>query len=329
MLLGDGGLVYMLRAYRRAVKLIQNERITHLFSAYRPYADHLVAALLCRRFPHLVWVADFGDLHVGQVVGGVYLPKVQRWCNRRILARAAQLTTVSYGLRKALLEFHPHVSVLRNGFPKHTLQTNKNHPTTFTILYTGALYGGRSPEVLFRVLRRWLTAVSFPPDTLQLHYAGPHRSIWDKMVRTHALERIATSEDSISPEGAIGWQRAAAINLMMVTAHPDLEGWLSLKLYNYLAARRPILAIVNGGTDAELATMIENYNGGLVVSDNHPDAEDQLQEWLTSQYHCWQTQKLNLQSNITDLEKWSWERLVADWLDQNLSDVNPDQRADP
>ena len=84
----DGGRAYRRRAYALAERLVREEGITHLVSSFRPWADHLVARRLKRRFPHLHWTADFRDLPVDTVREFTLWPALQRRWTRRMLRRA-------------------------------------------------------------------------------------------------------------------------------------------------------------------------------------------------------------------------------------------------
>ena len=46
LVLGDGGIIYILRGYSMGKKKIRKEKIKFLFSSYSPYADHLICYLL-------------------------------------------------------------------------------------------------------------------------------------------------------------------------------------------------------------------------------------------------------------------------------------------
>jgi hypothetical protein len=53
VLIGEGGFLYILFGYFKAVQLTKKQQPTYLYSSFRPYADHLIAWLLKKKFPHL------------------------------------------------------------------------------------------------------------------------------------------------------------------------------------------------------------------------------------------------------------------------------------
>ena len=141
--LDEGSLLYILASYRSAKEHINENNITHIYSSYRPYADHLICYLLKRQFPDLFWIADFRDPHVDSNRKNVLFPALQHWVNRFILKRANRVVTVSNGLSKYLRQYHDNVVVLRNGIGAHynpVLWHDARLKNKFLITYTGTLY---------------------------------------------------------------------------------------------------------------------------------------------------------------------------------------------
>ena len=83
--IGEGGALYGRNVYRAAVQKIKTENIGFVYSSFRPYSDHHVASRLKRRFPQLIWLADFRDIHVDVLKNNVVFPSYQHRMNRNIL----------------------------------------------------------------------------------------------------------------------------------------------------------------------------------------------------------------------------------------------------
>ncbi|MCB0579686.1 MAG: hypothetical protein KDD10_10310 [Phaeodactylibacter sp.] len=298
ILLGDGGLIYILLAYRQGRRLVREHRITHLFSSFRPYSDHLVAWLLCRRFPHLFWIADFRDLHVDPVRRNTLCPPFQRWCNRRILRRADVVTAVSEGLKRHLEALAPKVEVLRNGVAGRKGPPGREAPfEIFTIAYTGSLYEGlQTAAPLLEAIRQLFREGALGRDGIRLLYAGKDGALWAEWLRQYGLEDIGADHGLLPMAEAHALQRRAHLNLLLSWSLPGGGGILTGKVYEYLAAGRPVLAIVNGEQDEELAGLLAGHylfhtsQGDIVpalklllpdVSGRPPEAPRPLPEGVT------------------------------------------------
>ena len=97
MFVGDGGRTYIREGVRKGSELVEKEEITHLFSSYRPWADHLICYQLKQKYPHLVWIADFRDRAADPVRGDVWWPWLQGQFQRYVLRKADYVTVVSEG----------------------------------------------------------------------------------------------------------------------------------------------------------------------------------------------------------------------------------------
>jgi len=313
LLWGDGGLVYILAGYRRGKQLVEREGVTHLFSSFRPIADHAIAALLKRRFPQLVWIADYRDLPVNRALDNVCWPRLQHAWQRRLLRRADLVTTVSEGLARQLRRYHPRVYVLPNGigdFPDGLPPTPRS--SKFTIAYIGSLY----PDVqdgrpLLRSLRRLMAAGLIDRQQLQLVVAGRDNACWRRWARACQLEDCLLDLGFLPRAEALALQRRSHINLWLSWSLGPDQGILTAKLYEYLAARRPILGLVNGTKDEEIDALFGRLRHCLLQYELHADP-DLLDTFLAEHYLRW-TKGLPPPESIdaAGLAAFSWEQRMV------------------
>ena len=287
---GDGGPGYVLDAYRQASRLIREQGITHVFSSYRPWSDHLTAWLLKRRFPRLIWIADFRDLPVDPRRRDLFFPGFQNRVAARLLRPAQVVQTVSEGLAEVFSQqIGQPVSVLRNGMPgPPPMYASVVMGPSFSISYTGALYPGlQQSALLLSSLRRLINAGEINPVHLQLVYAGKDADLWEQHLFEHDLRHLGRSLPECSLEEAQQLQRQSQLNLLLSWSAAGYTGILTAKVYDYLAAGRPILALVDGPPDPELHTMIESSGGGRVFSTTEPEAQAAMEAWLLQGYRAW------------------------------------------
>lgn len=264
ILVGDGGLVYFLLGYRKGKHLVREQGITHLFSSFRPYSDHLIAYLLKRHFPHLHWTADFRDLHVDPANRNVLFPKLQQRINRAILRRADLVTTVSQGLAQHLDPLHPNVYVLYNGVPEAQAVPVPTPPLPyFTIAYTGSLFKNkRRPDLLLLAVKELIREKAL---NIKIAYAGRDSDAWKAKMEAYHLLDHWLDHGLIDTRAAHQLQRKAQLNLLLTYTSPTLYGNFTSKFFEYLAARKPILALVNGPTDPELEEVFTEIEPGKII----------------------------------------------------------------
>lgn len=329
ILIGEGGLVYIIIGFWKAMRIMKQQRIGLIYSSYRSYSDHIIAFLIKLFYPSVQWIADFGDLQIDPVLKNVYWQNFQHWCNRKILAKANLVTTVSNGLAQHLKPYHENIFILRNGIEIKNFNNVPKLPypsesSFFTIAYTGYLYGYRNARPLFQALRRLIDTKKISPKHLKIIYAGNDSLIWKIWAKESQMEDFLETKGLVSQQEARQMQQQAAINVMLSWASPQLSGWLTFKLYEYLAAGKPILSIVNGSQDKELEGVLKKHQIGKVFYCNK-DVQA-IEHFILKQYELW-LQIGEIESRHCDLRAYSWKRMVQRMLEKigksNIS--NPSQ----
>lgn len=311
LLLGDGGLVYIIRAYWRACRLIRKNSIHYLFSSYRPYADHWVGYLLKLRFPHLFWIADFRDLHVDPTRRNVLWPHLQNRIDQWLLRKATIVTTVSQGLADKLPAEPNRIHILRNAIPKNLLERRAKNTKKFTITYTGAIYPAlQKANLLLQALSDLLSKQHLAPDHLQLIYLGKDGSVWDGWMQQYRLSSYSFNCGELSRESALAQQSASSINLLLSWSSPELTGILTSKIYEYLSSGVPTLTIINGSRDIELEKLIETTGGGRVFY-SQPEQSRAIKQYLLECYDEWKKKGVaDHEVNPQKLQEYTWPEQV-------------------
>lgn len=284
LLWGEGGLVYIIHSFFIARRLIKRNNITHIYSSFLPYSDHFTARLLKIFFPKLVWIADFRDLHVEPHYDIVFWRPFQHWCNRQILKTANVVTTVSEGLAKHLRAYHANVYVFQNGIEPLSMNGQElildlKLPSKFTISYTGSLFGDeRNPRLLLEILKELTNEGILSNDNFQLVYAGKDTQLWLDWVNRYDLISCSVNRGMISLKEANQLQRTSHINLLLTSATPEWSGVMTGKFYEYLAAKQPIVVLINGVQDVEFESVMSKLNAGCVVYNDQ--SHDELREFI-------------------------------------------------
>ena len=278
----DGGPIYRMQAYREAVRLIERERISTVFSSFRPWSDHLIARRLKRRYPHLHWIADFRDLHADPVRQDVWWPGLQRWWARRVIAGADEVWGVSEGQVEYLSRINSKATVRRNRLFSLPPDTTAPQTERFTIVYTGSLY--EKLQYIAPLIDTITTLAKeglIRPGDIELVYRGKDAALWAEWLSGLHPEVHCDTRTYVAPASAQKMQTEAQILLLLTWSAPNYYGVLTAKLYDYLSAGRPILALVNGPDDPELRRIVEGSRAGRVYADGMGA------DWLLGCYQQW------------------------------------------
>lgn len=268
LFLADGGLLYVGHGLWKGFFLIKKEKINTLYSSFSPFADHFIAFCLKICYPKLFWIADFRDFPLFYAAHHPLFRKIQWWFLKKILKNADLVTTVSAGLAQPFKEINLPVYVVRNGFKKEKPVSPATFYSTFTIAYSGSLYPShQTASPLFLAIQQIYSQPDTTPPPLQVIYAGKDPEVWQAWVDQANLPIQHTTLPLLSLPEAEKIQRNAHLNLLLTWAEPKRSGILTAKLFSYLKAGRPILAIAKGARDRELEQILKKMPHSQLFSD--------------------------------------------------------------
>ena len=83
-------------------------------------------------------------------------------------------------------------------------------------------------------------------------------------------------------------QHSAHINLLLSWNSPALQGIITSKLFEYLQAKKTILALLNGAAESELETLLNTYSpASLILHQPWAEESERLEQFLTLEYQRW------------------------------------------
>lgn len=309
LLIGEGGLLYILCGFFQAALLIRRRQITHVYSSFMPYSDHVIAWLLSLVFPKkLTWIADFRDLHVDPIYRHVVWESFQHRVWRKLLSRASLVTTVSEGLAKQLRRYHPRVHVMRNGIGHLTpiAGYERRQLNKFTIAYTGSYYEQEKPTLFLESLHHAIECNSIKEARIQFIYAGKDGATFQRLFDDAGLSSIFINEGLVSISRSFEIQRNSHLNLLLSSSSVHRTGVLSGKFYEYLAARVPILLLVSGTKDPEFSAIFQQLNCGRIFT-RAESSKESLIRFITEAYQVWYEKgNLIMPQNDPELQEFKW-----------------------
>jgi len=270
-------------AARAGNDFLLREPVEAILSTSSPPTSHIVARELKARH-QIPWVADFRDLWT-QNHYYPYSPvrrAVERRLELRTLSKADALVTVSEPLAHELASLHKgkQIHVVTNGFDPEEVNSPASALTSkFTITYTGNLYPGKqTPEPLFSTLRDLIVQGEIAPEDIEVRLVGPELLWVDRLAESYGLRQQVRQLGLVPRDTALLRQRESQLLLLMKWNDPGQKGVYQAKLFEYLAARRPILAIggyhdvvnelldetgagASGSTPPELAPILRRFYG--------------------------------------------------------------------
>ncbi len=246
--------------------ILQQENIKAIISTSPPVTSHIIAKRLKTEFK-IPWIADFRDLWTQNhyYLYGPLRKVVERRLELNTLSVADVLVATSQPWADDLHSLHRQKPVhsIPNGFdPAEVNTTPGNLTDKFTITYTGNLYPGKqSPEPLFAALRDLITEGSMDASDMEVRFYGSEAGWIEKQAERYGLTGIVRQFGMVPREIALNKQRESQLLLLLKWSDTQQRGVYTAKIFEYLAARRPVLAV--GGFPDVVDQLLDETKAGV------------------------------------------------------------------
>ncbi|SFU39807.1 hypothetical protein SAMN05216480_102245 [Pustulibacterium marinum] len=281
---------------------IQEEGIETIVTTGPPHSLHLIGLQLQSALG-VRWMADFRDpwTSIGYHSKLKLTKRSQakhKALEKEVLQRADGISVTSYTTKKEFeaLTTQP-IKVITNGFDAVTLPATKLSDK-FTLAHIGSLLSGRNPEALWQALQALQQEEpSFAAD-LEVVLAGKVSEEILETITAYGLKDAVRLPGYISHGEALQLQRESMVNLLIEIDSKETQGIIPGKLFEYMAAARPILAV--GPAQWDAASIVETtQTGHSFLYTDMVAIKKQLLSWYR-QYKAGE-----LQVNPTDLEQFT------------------------
>ncbi len=263
-------------ARRRALQLNRRERFDCVITSSPPESVHAIGRALSRR--GVAWLVDLRDAWTFEPLRPPFGTAAQRRLDesleRRWLTSADAVVCVSRPAAddlRARLGIEPRL--VPNGWdPELATPTGGEvaarilDPDRTSLVYTGRFGSyGRDPAPLLRALVELARADPEAASHLELVLAGPLTEDEAALMRTDVSPARIVIAGSLPRSEALALQRSA--DALLLVASPRRTQLLNFKLFEYLAAGKPILALAAG---TEAGRVVAELGGEAVAADDVP-----------------------------------------------------------
>ena len=289
-------------------KYLDNHTIDVIISTGPPHSMHLIAEKLHQKNT-VKWLADFrdpwSDLYYNTDFNQLAFAKNKnKRLEERILRNSDCILTVSNSLKEELEKTAKKVEVITNGFDdEFSASNNVILDTKFSISYIGLLPKQSNPKLLFKVLKGICKESEIFKKDLKLNFIGDISEEVKVEILANKLDKNTDFVGYVSHQEAIAYQNKSQVLLLLIPNVKNNEGILTGKLFEYLKAKRPILAI--GPEKGDLATILQETNSGVIVNF---DAEEKLKLEIVALYQKYKEDKLTV--NFSNIEKYHRKELT-------------------
>ncbi len=298
--LPDARVGWIPYASREAHNLLKSHKFHAILSTGPPHSTHLIG-LSAHKASELPWVVDMRDpwveIYYGdQMYETVIARRIQAHLEHRVLSTASAVISVSKHVGKGLKRrvSMQHYETIPNGYDPNDLSSTHSAPHTrdsFVIAYVGTYNLLRHSMGFIDSLRKLSGKISF-----EVQLIGKVES---EVINSYQINKISVKEIGYLSHGeALAYMQSADILLLSLPAIYGRKGAgnVSGKVFEYISAQRPILAL--GPTDGDLADLLELTDSGKIFE--HEDYQG-ITDYLN---HCYNTRDSPWKINESALKEY-------------------------
>lgn len=306
-------------AYSAAKKVIKQHQIKNLITSSPPHSVQLIGKRLKKKFS-IHWIIDFRDLwtdvyYYELLNHSKFSNYFDRRHERKVIENADHIVTASSVYIPFLNDKSKNTNLdkfttIPNGydaidFEKYQLIEND----IFTLTYTGTISDQYNITPFLDALSQF--KADNPNNPFCLQFVG---SVYPNL-KKELTQRNLIGNTKFSPyvphsESIEFLEKASALLVFGPLNRHGKEGGIPAKVYEYLAARKPIIYV--GKKDGFVAEIIHQTASGLAHDNNIVD----IQNHITDLYQKWESNNGILPNNakITEYSRESQAKTFANLL---------------
>jgi len=277
-----------------------------------PHSLHLIGMAMKEAFG-TQWIADFRDpwttIHYHDSLRLTEASKRKHKQLEKDVLDAADVIVVTSPTTKN--EFsqltNTAIEVITNGYDvSEELEVALD--SKFSLAHIGSLLGGRNPKILWEVLSEISDEVAGFQSDLELTFAGAVSDEVKTSLKKFGLDGCAKFLGYIRHKEALQLQRKSQLLLLIEIDSEATRAIIPGKLFEYLAAKRPVVALGPKGSD--INPILSETKAGEFFLCTEKDA---LKEHLLTQYANFRKGRLTVDSK--GVEKYSRKNITRQMAD--------------
>ncbi|HIB48070.1 MAG TPA: glycosyl transferase family 1 [Flavobacteriaceae bacterium] len=272
-----------------------------------PHSLHLIGLQL-KKECKLPWVADFRDpwttIHYHESLRlSASSRRKHKQLEASVLQQADAVTVTSATTKKQFELITPKtVHLVTNGFePKAEITAKLD--AKFSLAHIGSLLAERNPIVLWEVVSELAAEVEGFREDVEITLAGVVGDSILRSLSSFGLTANIRNLGYVSHDEAVQLQHNAQILLLLEIDSLETKVIIPGKLFEYLSAQRPIIALGPEGSDVK--EIITTTESGYYFN---PSQKNQLKEQLLTYYRKFQQGTLH--STSKEIESYSRKNLT-------------------
>lgn len=270
----------------KAWNLVEKEKIEIIYTTSPPHSTQLIG-LLIKKLTNKPWIADFRDpwtQNFTKFYRYRIQKKIEEFLEKLVLENADRILVTSRGYADDMIEKYPTVDptkydVVANGFDEDDfvslLGTVNSKDNRFLMTHVGTLYADIAGK-FFEAFSELLTEEKELRGRVFVEFVGYLNPEYKSLIDRLGIQDNILQIDTQSHDEAINRMSNSNVLLLFLGAEKLRRGCIPSKLFEYLRAGPPILALAREG---EASDIVRTAKAGVVV---HPEDVGQIKYLIHS-----------------------------------------------
>jgi glycosyltransferase involved in cell wall biosynthesis len=274
---GDEHFYWSLRALPDCIEIALRHQVAAIFVSVSPWTSAMLGLML-KKFLSVPLVVDFRDYWTLWPVKTrrIVRDKLDAYLERLILKAADRIVCVHQAMADDFARMEPRAAdkcvVITNGYDPEDFhhKDTKDTKKRTTLAHVGMVWGDGAAAFLQALSRLKGREIE---EKLQAHFIGGLPPSNLRFIRERGLDSVVTVEPRVPHREAVARMLQADVLLLLITSSEGGRKWYPGKLFEYLAAGKPVLAVAPPGIASRL---IEEAGVGVTVDHSDGDRLEQM-----------------------------------------------------
>ena len=272
---------------------LKNNPVDVIITTGPPHSVHLIGLALKKKFA-IPWIADFRDPwtnidYFHKLPLTKKAKKKHFQLEKEVLTNATKIIVVGKTMQEEFLSYNKNTIVIENGYDDFTQNFQTEKDQKFSLLHIGLLNQDRNHITFWEALQELSEEIPKFKQDLEIKLIGKVCNEAINEIEKNNLTNNLILTDYIPHNEVVNYQKSAQVLVLFVNNTPNAKGIITGKIFEYLQAKRPILAIAP--TNGDLAEIITNTQSGIVADFND---KQNIKKALLSYYLKYQKNTLNI-----------------------------------
>lgn len=284
----DNKISWAKMAKKKAEELLSKDEYDAIFVSCPPFSVFEQISTLREKFD-IPLIVDYRDLWYNSYFS-TYPTPFHKLLNKRKEYRALKKTdaviTTNRKIKELLLSYYPFLTfddvvIIPHGYDPEDFERaiiSPKPPNKMVLMFSGTFIGYSSPKFFLKAFKEISAERPDVAQNIELHFVGYLRKENQNLIKKLKLEEFVVDHGYIDHIDSVGKIMSADVLWFTIDYKKNIAAILPGKLYEYVGARKPILACVPDGAAKQA---VEEYGASFICK------PDDIQEIKTAIYEIY------------------------------------------